>query len=663
MKLSLHSFILGPISLKNARLNHLFFYVLFFFGSALFSGIRTSLLMILLILILNTGLEPLFGAWSRRLGYPASLLIQSLFSLGLFPILWLAAVSVAGASYSWILSALLLLIAMVGLFLTKNHPAPAAKIPFELIFVVLLVLLTTYLPFSHVGKSQPQGLAYRAYFSSDYLKHFSVVEAINKGKLPPSNPYFEGENFHYYWLIYATPAFLAKLTGSVPQAMFAWSFAVNFLFFGTLLLLLQKVCVRSRSLAYFLAAASLTVSLEGLYFLIQKCGFGLHKFLVLGSEYNIDALTRWLWNLPQIDTLLRSMLYTPQHLMAISLLLVFFLALFLDFHRPPLLSSIMAMTIAASFFIGGILLLAWSVYFLVREAHLFIVRKNRLFSTVKRGAAYFVLPLLTLALFLVLRMAEPGWRSEFFVQKLSLWKVALLLFLNLGPLLLTGLAGAGAATGRFPARLFHLTLFPLTLLAVLFVRIRGFENDLSLKLGLVLIVQLVLFTALLFEKFRLKAALAAFLVLLLIIPGALTLVLDVYNSADVTNRKFTLYLPEEERGVLNWTRQNTPAAAVVQTFPPAREENVSIIPSFAGRNMFVGDRIHGRIFQVDETRYNQRMEILKRHLQNLPSSAPELKKMGLDYLFWGRPEIYYFGVRPPLKKLFFLGDTALYSLE
>jgi hypothetical protein len=79
--------------------------------------------------------------------------------------------------------------------------------------------------------------------------------------------------------------------------------------------------------------------------------------------------------------------------------------------------------------------------------------------------------------------------------------------------------------------------------------------------------------------------------------------------------------------------------------------------------MFVGDRMHGRIFQVDETRYNQRMEILKRHLQNLPSSVPELKKMGLDYLFWGRPEIYYFGVRPPLKKLFCLGDTALYSLE
>jgi hypothetical protein len=663
LKLGFHSFILGPISLKGVRLNHLFFYVLFFFGGALFSGIRTSLLMTLLILFLNMGIQPLFGDLARRLGYPGFLLIQSLFSLGLFPILWLAAVLVAGPSYSGILSALLLLIAIVGFFLTKNRPVPAGKMPVELIFVILLLLVTTYLPFSHVGKTQPQGLAYRAYFSSDYLKHFSVVEAMNKGKLPPSNPYFGGENFHYYWLVYATPAFLAKLTGSVPQAMFSWSFAINFLFFGTLLLLLQKVCVRSRSLAYFLAAASLTVSLEGLYFLIQKCGFGLHKFLALGSEYNIDALTRWLWNLPQIDTLLRSMLYTPQHLMAISLLLVFFLALFLDFDRPLLLSSIMAMTIAASFFIGGILLLAGGVYFLVREVRFLLSRKNSLFSTVKRGAAYFLFPFLALALFLVLRMAETGWRSEFFFQWLSLRKVALLLFLNLGPLLLTGLAGAGVATGRFPTRFFHLTLFLLTLLAVLFVRIRGFENDLSLKLGLVLIVQLVLFTALLFEKFRLKGALAAFLVLLLIIPGMLTLVLDVYNSADVTNRKFTFYLTEEERGVLSWIRQNTPAAAVVQTFPPAREENVSIIPSFAGRNMFVGDRMHGRIFQVDETMYNRRLEVLRQHLQNLPSSAPELKKMGLDYLFWGRPELRSFGAYPPLKKAFSLGDTALYLLE
>lgn len=641
--------------------NHLVFYGLLFLGNALFSGIKVSLLTTLLILVLNSASQTFALGLSRRLGFPDFLTIQSLLSLGLFPFLWLAVVLLTGAASTWILCVFLVLMAVVSLFIGKARPSPGGKISFDLIAVVLLILLTTYLPFSHVGKPQPQGLAYRAYFSSDYLKHFSVVEVINRDKLPPSNPYFAGEPFHYYWLVYATPAFLAKLGGSVPQAMFSWSFAVNFLFLGSLLLLVRKMSTRGRVLTYFLAAASLTVSLEGLYFFIQKCGLSFQKFLSLGGEYNIDALTRWLWNLPQIDTLLRSMLYTPQHLMGISLLLVFFLVLLLDLDKPILLSSLMAMTLAASFFIGSILLFAWMLYFLVREFRFFLSRKEGVFSIIKMGAAYFLLPLLALVLFKALGMADLGWRSEFFLQKLSLFEIAVLLFLNIGPVLLTGLVG-GAWT-RFPFRVFHLTLFLLTLLTTLFVRIRNFENDLSLKLGLVLIIQSVLLTALLFEKLRLRGAGAVFLLLLLILPGTMTLVLDVRNSADVTNRRFTFYLPEEERSVLTWLKQNTPATAVVQTFPPAREWNVSILPSFAGRDMLIGDRMHGRIFQVDENEYNRRLETLRTHLQNLPAAVAELRKMGLDYLFWGKPEARYFGSYPALKRAFSLGDTVVYSLE
>jgi hypothetical protein len=641
--------------------NHLLFYFMLFLGISLFSGLKASMLATLLILFLNISSERLTGYLFGRLGLPASLIIQSVFSLGLFPFLWLATVFVAGASYPWVLGVLLLFLAVLSLSIRKSRPASSSRISFELIFVILLILLTTYAPFSHVGKPQQQGLAYRAYFSSDYLKHFSVVEAINKGHLPPQNPYFEGENFHYYWLVYATPAFLARLSGSVPTAMFSWSFTVNFLFLASLLLLVQQICVRRRVFTYFLAAASLTVSLEGLYFFIQKCGFHFPKFLSLGSEYNIDALTRWLWNLPQIDTLLRSMLYTPQHLMGISLLLVFFLVLFLDINRPLLLSSIIAMTLAASFFVGGILLFAWFVYFLAGELRRFFSHKSRFSSILKSASAYFLLPLLTVALFQVLQMTELGWRSEFFFQKLSFSKIALLLFLNLGPLLLTGLAGCVLV--RFPLRLFHLTLFLTALLVILFVRIRNFENDLSLKLGLVLSIQLLLFTALLFAKFRFRGILTPFLLLLLILPGMMTFVLDVRNAMDITNKRYTFYLPAEEKAVLNWTSQNTPSAAVVQTFPPAREWNVSIIPSFAGRNMFVGDRMHGRIFQVGEETYNQRLEILKQHFQNLPAAGTELKKMGIDYLFWGKPEFQSFGYYPPLKRAFVFKDTVLYSLE
>jgi hypothetical protein len=641
--------------------NQALFYALLFSGNVLFAGLKTSLLATLLVFLLNSGSRPLASRLSGRLGISESLVIQSLFSLGLFSFLWLLVAFVAGAVYPWVLCALLLLPAVFRLATKKIRPASGGTMAFGFIFAFLVVLATTYLPYSQIGKPQPQGLAYRAYFSSDYLKHLSVVAALNKAKFPPSNPYFKGENFHYYWLGYATPAFLAKLNGSVPRAMFSWSFTVNFLFLALLLLLLQRICARRRVFAYFLVFASLTTSLEGLYFFIDKSGFHWQKFLSLGSDYNIDALTRWLWHLPQIDTLLRSMLYTPQHLLGIAFLLVFLLVLFLDFNRPLFLSAIMAMTLAASFFIGSLLLFAWMVYFLVHEFQLLFRHKNDFFSILKRAGGYFLLPGLTAALFQVLQMSELGWRSEFFFQKLPLGQIALLLVLNIGAVLLTGLAGGILV--RFPSRPFHLTLFFLALLTTLFVRIRNFENDLSLKLGLILVVQLVLLTAFLFEKLKLRGLPALLLLVLLILPGAMTLLLDIRNSSDVTNGRYTFYLPVEEKVALDWIRQTTSAAAVVQTFPPAREWNVSIIPSFAGRDMFVGDNLHGRIFQVEEGIYYQRLDILRQLLQNLPAAGPELKRMGVDYLFWGKPEFRYFGYYPPLKKAFVSQDTVLYSLE
>jgi hypothetical protein len=645
----------GPIK------NQILFYAVFFLGAALFSGLRTSLLATVLILFLNAFSRRLVGHLSGRLGTTALLVVQSLVSLGLFPFLWLASVLAAGAAYPWVLCLFLPLLAVFGLAGKKSPAASNSTPALALVLILLLVLAATYLPFSHIGKPQPQGLAYRAYFSSDYLKHFSVVEAINHGKLPPANPYFEGEALHYYWLGYAVPALLAKLGGSVPRAMFAWSFMVNFLFLALLVVTVREIGVRRRLLPYFLTAAALTTSLEGLYFFVYKSGSNFEKFLVLGSEYNIDALTRWLWNLPQIDTLLRSMLYTPQHLMAVSLLLVFSLSVLLDPNKPLFLSALIAATLAASFFIGGILLFAWMASFLIRETRLLLRRKTKVLSTLGRALTSFLLPWLAVALFQVLSMSEFGWRSEFFLQKLTPAQAALLLFLNIGVLLLTGLAGCVLV--RFPARLFHLILFWLALLLILFVRIRNFENDLSLKLGLVLVIELLIFTAFLFEKFGLRGLPALFLIMLLVLPGTATLFLDIRNSADIANKRFTFYLPVEEKAVLDWVRLNTPAAAVVQTFPPAREWNVSIVPPFAARDMFVGDSLHGRIFQIGEEKYTARLDILKRCLQNLPASGPELKGMGLDYLFWGKPEFRYFGYYPPLKRAFAYQDTVLFALE
>jgi hypothetical protein len=646
--------------------SQILFYTILLLGNALFAGWPTAAAATGLIFLLNVASSPLTESFVKKFSPSDSLVIRSLLSLGLFPYLWLLTVAVFGALYGWFLAGLVLLVFLTSSFANRRKQAVPTNShhgqwPFCLVFAAALVLFTTYLPFSRLGERLPEGSAYRAYFSSDYLKQFSLVHAVGKAGLPPANPYFSGVPLHYYWLPYATPSFVSKFSSSVPRAMFSFSFMVNFLFVALLLLLLRQICSRCRTSPYFLALAVFTASLEGLYFFARDCRFSWIRFLRLGSQINIDAFSRVRWGLPQIDTLLRSLFYTPQHLLGLCLLGIFILAFSAEDHKPWFLSLLLALSLTASFFIGGVLLIAWMVHYAIKELGRLLRRQARCCSILGKGATYFLFPLLTLALFEILKMSRLYWMSDFFVQRISPGHVGLLLFLNVGPLLLFGLAGL--ALVRCPARSFYLMLFLLSVLLTIFVRIRGFENDLSLKVGLVIMLQCLILTAHLFEKFRIRRWAAFVLVVFLVIPGSLTSILDIHNSADINNPTFTFYLPDEEQIMLTWIRGYTPASAIVQTFPPARESNISIVPSFAGRDMYVGDIMHGEIFQIQPEEYKERIRILEQSLRNLPASASELRKLGISYLFWGKAEEQYFGYSPKLRRVCHLPHTVLYSLD
>ena len=646
--------------------SHLLFYAILLSGNTLFSGWSTAVTATALIFVLNVALSPLAKAFVRKFSRADSLVVRSLLSLGLFPYIWLFAMTVFRASYVWFLTGLMAFFFLVSFFLNKTRrPGPAAVLrdqwPLFLVFAAILVSVITFWPFSRIGEKLPEGLAYRAYFSSDYLKHFSLVHAIGRGELPPANPFFSGVPLHYYWLPYATPAFISKFSGSVPRAMFSFSFMVNFLFVCSLLVLLRQICARKPIVSYFLAPAVFTASLEGIYFFAKDCCFSWTRYLRLGSQINVDALTRVRWGLPQIDTPLRALFYTPLHLLGLCLLVLFILTFSSEDRKPWVLSLLAALTLTASFFIGGILLIAWFLHFMITELRRLFCQQVRLCSLLQKGGAFFLFPLLTIALFESLKMSRFYWKSELLVKWISPAHIGLLLFLNVGPLLVVGLVGL--ALVKCPARSFHLILFLLSLALITFVRIRDFENDISLKLGLVITIQLFILAAHLFEKYRIrKWALCVFLIFL-IMPGSLTLILDIRNSADIHNSVFTLYLPEEEQTMLTWIRRFTPTTAIVQTFPPARELNCSIVPSFAGRNMYVGDEMHGEIFNILPEEYTERIKTLEKCLRNLPASAFELKRLGIDYLFWGKAEEQYFGYRPKLRRICHLSQTIVYSLD
>jgi hypothetical protein len=316
------------------------------------------------------------------------------------------------------------------------------------------------------------------------------------------------------------------------------------------------------------------------------------------------------------------------------------------------------LSLAASFFVGGILLFSWALYISVQEGSRLIRRKQSLTRFGIVLAEHFLLPLLVLGLSLALKMAAFSGIG-LFIKALTPGQMAILLGLNLGFLIIGGIGGLAAS--RFPGRAFYALLLVVSLVLVLFVRISNFESDISLKAGLIVILVLAVLTCRMDET-RLTGRFFLPLALLIILPGMLTLILDIKNSADIHNRRFTNYVSFEEMRMLGWIRANIPAGRTVQNFPAARTWNLSAIPAFSGRQMVVGDRMHGQIFQVSSDLYQRRVEDLGRALSGLPGSREELRGLGVDYLFWGEDEIQHFKFIPDLPVAKRVGQTILFSL-
>ena len=634
------------------------FYASLLTGNFLFAGGKAAAVLTLFLLLTNGILRVSTGAFMENGSAVVSLTVRSLLSLGLFPYAWLICRGLAGKAALPALACLLGVGFIFSIFRKSPGNETAGKDKRWIVIAFLLVTALAWYPFSKIGFELDGNYAYRAYFSSDYLKQFSVVESLNQTGLPPANLYFQGEALHYYWLPYAAPAFVAFFTGSTAGSMFAFSFTVNFLFLLLLLLTVAKTCRRHGWAPYLAALMVLAPSLEGFYLWAGRARFSWTGYFRIGRDINIDGLTRWLWNLPQIDTLLRALLFTPQHLLSLAFLLLFLCLLSQKRERPWALSLCLASSLASSFFVGGILLISWGLYAAAREGAKLIRRRQTLEGFFTILARHFALPIIVLGLSLALKMVSFGG-SGVMLKPVKPGEAMVLLGLNLG--LLTFGGATGLLASRFQGRAFYVLLLAVSLALILTVRIVNFESDVSLKAGLVTILVLALLICRLGEAPR-AGRLALPLALLVILPGLWTLTLDVRNSSDVRNGRFTSYVPFEEMRMLDWVRENIPAARTVQDFPEARTWNLSAIPAFSGKQMAVGDRMHGRIFQVRPDLYERRVEELRRALTGLPATQNDLRRMGVDYLFWGDDERRYFKFDPDLPVVNRIGSTVIYSL-
>ena len=493
-----------------------------------------------------------------------------------------------------------------------------------LAFAALIVAV----PFSRVGVSIADGVAYRAYFSADLMTHLSVVAELQKGEFPFTNPFYVGAGLGYYWLFFVFPAtfgFLVTNQGALLVVYVASGFLFSGLLFATarrLELSPPRACVA----AIIVIGA---VGYEGVIALVRAL-----VRVEPWTDVNVDALSRWVFELISLDGLHRSLLYSPQHLFSYSLLLTLILLLVRGEPKDvpgALLFGVLLGGMAGTSIVSAMLAGPWLVLVLWRR------RAELPFLTTAFVAT--ATSLVFLAWYVVLGFFSDAG-AALTVRMPRALELPSILMIDAGALSVLALL---RWRRRRPFDVELVMLAALALVAVLFFDLRGYEGVwMAWRAGSVLLVALGLVAI---RDLRwMHAAIVG--------PAILTIALDVHNASDVTNRRpspggfpWTTVVSADEHDALTWIRDQTPIDAIVQWDVRARELGEwALVPALGERRMAVGFPI----FLLDLQKYRVRE---RRHVRPIFNSGDIIeahrlaRELGIDYLVIGAQELRVRGER------------------
>jgi hypothetical protein len=581
-----------------------------------------------------------------------------------------------------------------------ERPTPPAHWPVWLL--AGLAALVVLPPFLRIGRLTPDGHAFRTFFDHDFLVHLSVIGELGKGQFPPENPYFGGTPLHYYWLYFLFPALARKLGGeacSGPNSLVLCNYATAVLFAACLAVYLLHHGARPLRAALLGALLLLCGSFEGLL-VLSRIGLGLLP--AHPGDYNVDAATRWFVAPPQIDALLRGLLYTHQHLAALSGLLALGLTLQRRAGRGVgwTVFALLLPLPGLSGFVGAIAW-AWVLCLGLLDATGDPERQWRgVLLGALAGVAGGLLAGMVLGMFggttgFVQIQARPRtWQNLLTLMLLNFgapgvlgliaastgfWRRTRLsnALLGLSGLVLaltwhasrSGLfarpdwAGAGlypaalasASAGllvalreRHPGGRDALALCLIGLGAIVCGFIPGYVNEFGLRGGFVVALGLGALIAGLLRQAeswtraaRLGLRTAAILLALAAIP---TTIIDLRNGTNLDDPRFITYLSPREAAALEWIRGNTPPGALVQGLPDRIQAGRGRIGNFINalgeRRMAVGKSYYAGQFGIGTVRAEQRVRAVERIFRNtsLARRLRPIVELKIDYLTIGVDE-------------------------
>lgn len=603
-----------------------------------------------------------------------------------------ALLRLAGIGSPWAVVALCLALAAV---LTRGLRAPGpgllslvrldARDRIALAVLWLAAIAIAGPVFARVAEVTPLGLAYRAYFNADLFVHMAVVAEVAKGTTPPMNPFFPAEALPYYWTYFTLPGVFSQFRTALPvdPGIMLTDLTMAVVFISVGFLAIRNFGASAGAAAISWLVILFASSFEGAFFIWDQ--LTNDKPLSEFRFWNIDAVTRWVWNLPGVDGFHRAMWWTPQHLMALTLALVVLLSIVRARRENTVAAGLLegfllgGIVIVSSF--NGVMLVGWYGLTQVLLLALNRGREWRAWFTARAVAAVIVVGFLGMATALGMVQRIPnaflvGW-NRFFLR--GPWAFLLLSF---GPALFLAPFGIGAAV-RASRRLVTALGVLLLVSAAVFLQLdlRGHENtQVTFRTGQLLYICLAILLAFALDAWRRRSRLVSAIGLIVLGLAAAaavpTVAMDWYNARDISNIDnspgnfpWTLHISRDDQAAAAWIHAILPTDATVQTDALPRDRNTwAFITAFARRRMATGNGL----FTLNPTRYIPNLnEIHEAFARATPEAAhASLARLGVDYVYVGDVErqvngeqVLKFALNPRLfEAVYWRGSVEIYRV-
>lgn len=521
-----------------------------------------------------------------------------------------------------------------------------------LALLLLVIPLVVARPWAHVGQVTPEGRAYRAYFTADFIWRMAVAAEVAHGDMPPKNQFYRGDDLRYYWAADLLPAaeYRSFRHGvRLEDVLLANALVINVLFVAFLYAFARHWTTSASAAALASAAGLLLGSFEGTERIITFLREGTP--LEALKLYNIDAITRWVYGGLPVDDLHRALFWKPQHAMGYALGFSSLLVVWRAREVPgPRVMALAGLALALALFFSSFSAIMIGVIVGVVATARFVAARR--FGALVVGAASAAIPIAIATLAAIaLHYVDRGESIvRLLVNPQALSHPFVCITLSFGAMLPAGIAASVVAIRRGRARL----VAPLWVAVVVlflfyfFVDVRDHQYVyVGWRAGDALFIVFGALTAYglseLWWSGRSVRAITVAVGILLTLVALPTLAIDLYNTQDTNNRRmgpgfrWTVVLSHDELAAIEWIRRYTPENAVVQVEPDVRgRETWAYIAAFAERRMAAGLPIS--MVPVDKYVAASRKVTELYRMTDVREAFQRARELGIDYLVIGPPE-------------------------